>query len=54
MMAGDTVAVVTARAQAELDDGSALAGPEWTMPARWLTLLVAASIGVCIAVGLLG
>ncbi len=54
MMASDTMAVVKARGSAEQDVGSPLAGPEWTMPARWLTLLVAASLGICVAVGLLG
>ena len=54
MMATDTMVIVKACGQAELDSGSPLAGPEWTMPAGRLTLLVAAFIGVCAAVGLLG
>ncbi len=54
MIATDTMVIVKAHGQAELDGANPLAGPEWTMPAGWLTLLVAASIGVCVAIGLLG
>ncbi len=53
MIASDTLAILEARGKAELDGASPLAGPEWTMPAGWLTLLVAVSIGVCVVAGLL-
>ena len=54
MMAGDAMAVVEAGAEpcGEACD-PLLACPEWTMPAGWLTLLVALTLGACAAAGLL-
>lgn len=53
MMASDAMAVVEAAAEPRAEEWDPLAYPEWTMPARWLTLLVALSLGACVAVGLL-
>ena len=52
MTAGDTMAAVEARA--EVAEGwNPLAGPEWTMPAGRVTLLVALFLGACAVAGLL-
>ena len=52
MMASNTIAVLEARADATVDVWNPLAGPEWTMPAGWLTLLVAVCVGACVVAGL--
>ena len=53
MMAGDAMAVVEASVEAGTDEWDPLAYPEWTMPAGWVSLLVALSLGACVAAGLL-
>ena len=53
MIASDTMAVLEAPAEAKVDVWNPLAGPDWTMPAGWVTLLVAVGLGACVAAGLL-
>ena len=53
MTAGDTMAAVEAHAEARAEGWNPLAGPEWTMPAGRVTLLVALFLGACAVAGLL-
>ena len=54
MMASDAMTVVEAAAEPCREECEVLlACPEWTMPAGWVTLLVALSLGVCMVAGVL-